>query len=73
MHTTSHLCTIEKHKCLGKLCKNDCKIKVGKCYRETKVLKKLTHIGVKYDESSSNIGKNEALKVLIKVPKQSPT
>lgn len=33
----------------------------------------LTHIGVKYDDSSSKKGRKEALNVLIKVPNISPT
>jgi hypothetical protein len=33
----------------------------------------LTHIGVRYVDSSSKKGKKEALNVLIKVPKISPT
>ena len=36
-------------------------------------LKEHTHIGVRYDDSSSKKGKKEALKVLIKVPNISPT
>ena len=32
-----------------------------------------THIGVRYEDSSSKKGKKEALKVLIKVPNISPT
>jgi len=41
--------------------------------RITSFLKEHTHIGVKYDDSSSKKGKKEALKVLIKVPNISPT
>lgn len=37
------------------------------------VEKKLTNIGVRYDESSSKRGKKDPLNVFIKVPKQSPT
>lgn len=40
---------------------------------DCKPVSKLTHIGNIYDDSSSKKGKKEALNVLIKVPKISPT